>query len=195
MEKWEKGCQLCFNFLNGIKDDWHNYDYHEVIIQSDQFYSYVFKCGENFSGLTSKEALHLPTKKRTRDHWLPARIFVRAMMQYQIQILNDYELFKYYFREVCQSTIEITEYQNGIVKFANDKREGMRIKYLSINKYEICEDKEACNGKGRTGIIFFNTAKGSYSENKYEFINGFPLKKLIPEWITEFEKQFLIEKK
>ena len=81
--------------------------------KSDQFYSYVFKCGENFSGLTSKEALHLPTKKRTRDHWLPARIFVRAMMQYQIQILNDYELFKYYFREVCQSTIEITEYQNN----------------------------------------------------------------------------------
>ena len=73
--------------------------------------------------------------------------------------------------------------------------EGIRIKYLSIDKYEICEDKEACNGKGRTGIIFFNTAKGSYSENKYEFINGFPLKKLIPEWITEFEKPFLIEKK
>ena len=194
-EKWEEACDCAFEDFKVIQPKWKNLNHYQKMIRAGHFYQLVFANGHNPSGLVSKEALHLPTKKRTIDHWLPARLILRAAMEYYPELFHNKDEFRYIFREVCQNTIALTEYQNGIVKFKNSEEEGIRIKYLSIKKYEICEDKEACNGKGRTGIIFFNTAKGSYSENKYEFINGFPLKKLIPEWITEFEKQFLIEKK
>jgi Fic family protein len=111
-----------------------------------------------------------------------------AMMEIYPELLNDSKKFKELFRELCQSTIKITEHQNDIVKFKNSIDEGIRIKYLSIEKYEKCKDD-----KDNIGIEFFNEGNGSYTLSKYDFVTGFPLKELVPEWITEFESQYVVE--
>ena len=108
--------------------------------------------------------------------------------EYYPELFHNKDEFRHIFREICQSTIVLTEYQNGIVKFKNSQEEGIRIKYLSKDKYEICKDKD-----DNIGIEFFNSGKGSYTVNMYDFVTGFPLKELVPEWITEFESQYLIE--
>ena len=116
--------------------------------------------------------------------------FVKLFVDYHKQHggISRYEKFKYYFRELCQSTIDITPHQNDIVKFKSDRDEGIKIKYLTIEKYEICKDKD-----DNIGIEFFNSGKGSCKVKKHDYVTGFPLKELVPEWITEFESLYLVK--
>ena len=187
-EKWEEACDCAFEDFKDIQPKWKNLNHYQKMIRAGHFYQFVFANGHNPSGLVSKEALLLPTKKRTIDHWLPARLILRAAMEYYPELFHNKEEFRHIFRELCQSTIVITEHQNGIVKFKNSIDEGIRIKYLSKDKYEICKDKD-----GNIGIEFFNTGNGSYKLKEYDFVTGFPLKELVPEWLTEFESQYVVE--
>ena len=188
MEKWEYACKNSFLHAKVILKNWKDYNYKQKMIEASVFYSYVFNNGSNPSGLISKEALLLKVNKRTHDHWNSARLFFRAMMEIYPELLKDFKKYRYYFRELCQSTIDITSHQNDIVKFKSDKDEGIKIKYLTIDKYEKCKDKN-----DNIGIEFFNSGKGSCTINEYNFVTGFPLKDLVPEWITEFETQYLVK--
>ena len=188
MEKWEYACQLSFDHAKVVLKKWKDYNSFQKMIEAGVFYQYVYANGHNPSGLISKEALSLKSDKRTIDHWMPARIFFMATLDLYPELLNNFKMYKHYFRELCQSTIAITEHQNNIVKFKNSQEEGIRIKYLSKDKYEICKDKD-----DNIGIEFFNSGKGSCTVNMYDFVTGFPLKELVPEWITEFESQYVVE--
>tara|TARA_Y100000310_G_scaffold9565_1_gene10068 strand:+ start:133 stop:717 length:585 start_codon:yes stop_codon:yes gene_type:complete len=188
MEKWEYACENSFLHAKVILKNWKDYNLLQKMVEASVFYSYVFNNGTNSSGLISKEALNLKADKRTKDHWNSARLYFRAMMELYPELLNNFKKFKYYFRELCQSTIDITPHQNDIVKFKSDRDEGIKIKYLTIEKYEICKDKD-----DNIGIEFFNSGKGSCKVKKHDYVTGFPLKELVPEWITEFESLYLVK--
>jgi hypothetical protein len=185
-EKWEEACDFAFDDFKRIQPNWKNYNHTQKIIKAGVFYQYVFANGMNFSGLVSREVIR--GVKSCIDHWMPARLVIRAAMENYPELFHNKDEFRYIFREVCQSTVKITSHQNEIVKFKNSKHVGLTIKHISTQKYEICKDKD-----GNKGIKFYNNGKGSCKERPYKYAKEFPLKYLVPEWITNFELKHKIE--
>ena len=167
---------------------WLEYSWFRKTLTSNDFYQAVFRLTPVKSGLLSREALLLKEKERTKDHWMSPRIFCRAMMDCYPELLDDFDLFKHYISNLLVTTIEITSHQNNIVKFKNkNNEETIKIKYLTIDKYEKCVDKN-----GQEGIIFYNDGEGICKDHLYDYSTEFAFKNLVPDWITEFERKHLI---
>ena len=181
MTKWQKSCKFSYEDFRRYRDVWHTYDHEEVAHRASQYYANVFYAGPgNKSGLISLAAMHLPSNKVTNDHWASPRMNIRAIMDKNPEILDDYDEWEDNFRNFAMSTIALTSEENGIVKFQS-KNGKIKINYLTIDKYNLCENKD-----GVRGIKFYDENKNNISPDGI-----FPLAHLIPPWFTKFEKQFL----
>lgn len=104
--------------------------------------------------------------KHTDDHIFAPRLYFRALMKYQREVFSDFNLFYPHFL-LCRSTVRVTGKQNTDVKYDNN-RGRIYVPSLTINKYDTITDG------------WFHPMHG--------FVDEFPLKDIIPEFFTQFEK-------
>lgn len=146
---------------------------------SARFYQGIYGMKHNFSGYTSREAFMGHKRNNTEDHFLSARLVFRAMMDQCREILTDFEKFSQLVRD-CQTTVRVTKDQNNTfdIKFRMDGDDPV-IRALTIEKYD--------------GWGWYQDGKGFLTE----YVNGelvpkkFPLKHMVPDWLTEFEKKYV----
>lgn len=125
---------------------------------------------EIVTGYQSRDAF-LNATDSTADHFLAARLVYRAMMDQCPEINSDYTQFSKLV-ETCRNTVRVTSAQNsGSIKF---RMEGARpvINMLTIDKYD--------------GWGWYKTGTGFLTSRE------FPLKNLVPEWLTEFERKWVV---
>jgi len=131
-----------------------------------------------FSGYVSKDAFNSQKNKTTRDHFLSARLVFRAMMAEYPELLHDFDGLHQLVKD-CQTTIKITRAQNnGSIKFRVID-EAPRINALTIDKYDSFGWYHPNHG--------FLT---EYADGKM-ISKPFPLKHMVPDWLTQFEKKLL----
>lgn len=134
-----------------------------------QFYQGIYGMPRTVTGYQSRDAF-LKVSRRTDDHFLSARLVYRAMMDQCPEINTDYIEFSKLV-ETCRNTIRITSAQNnGSIKF---RMKGARpvINMLTIDKYDDW-------GWYKVGTGFLTSSE-------------FPLKHLVPDWLTEFERRWV----
>lgn len=166
-----------FERIQNARNEWNDGD-HVRTYYSGTFYNGVYGMKHNFSGYISKAALNSPKNKITYDHFLSARLIFRAMMEECPELLHDYNGL-YSLVSDCQTTIKITRDQNnGDIKF-RQRSSGLRIKALTVEKYDNWEWYHETMG------YLTETVNGKVVPQK------FPLKHLVPSWLTHFEKKYL----
>ena len=118
--------------------------------------------------------MRLPKNKRaTKDHILSPQ-FVARMIYDQPEIwLSDYEKFKNLFFISCQ-TIQITRTENDTLKnFTSNNNNNFVILVPTLQKYE------------EAGIRL-------YDQNRVAFVNNSIFEELVPDELTNYEKQYLV---
>jgi hypothetical protein len=178
----ELSCKMAFKYLNDNKELWDSkgehpddqYYYQQII--SMAFYNMVFKFGSNISGYCENGA-----ENNLDDHWLSPRMGCYALMNQKRELLDDYEKFKEYFM-LLRSTIKIKKSTNDSseIKFVNDVKNGITVKNLTIDKYDMIVDTwTKVEGKGKRKSVTDLDPK-----------LGFPLKHLVPDFFTEEERKY-----
>ena len=118
--------------------------------------------------------MRLPKNKRaTRDHILSPQ-FVARMIYDQPEIwLSEYEKFKQLFFICCQ-TIQITRTENDVLKnFTSNNNNNFVILVPTLRKYE------------EAGIRL-------YDQTQTRFVQNNIFEELVPEELTDYEKQYLV---
>ena len=167
-----------YQYVQDAPDEWDDGE-HVRTYYSALFYQHVYGLKHNFSGYISRDAMSAKKDSTTRDHFLSARLIFRALMDQNREILKDFDKFVDLIR-TCQTTVEVTRDQNNTyaIKFRMDGEIPI-IKALTVEKYD--------------SFGWFQEGKGFLTE----FVNGqsvpkkFPLKHLVPDWLTEYEKKFV----
>lgn len=170
--------QKLFQYCQDADVEWDDGEYARTHF-SALFYQGIYGMKRNFSGYLSKDAFLASTRDTTEDHFLSPRLIFRAMMECQRDILFDYDLFSALVH-TCRTTIRTTKAQNNSyqIKFRMNGTVP-DIHALTIQKYDEW---------------------GWYQQNKgflTEYVNGellpqkFPLKHLVPEWLTAFERKYV----
>jgi len=167
-----------YQYVQDALNEWDDGE-HVRTHYSGLFYQHVFGLKHIFSGYISRDAMSVKKNSTTRDHFLSARLIFRAMMDQNRGILKDFNEFVTLVR-TCQTTIKVTREQNNTyeIKFRMNGDIPI-IKTLTVEKYD--------------SFGWFQEGKGFLTE----FVNGqivpkkFPLKHLVPDWLTEYEKKFI----
>jgi hypothetical protein len=179
----ELSCQHTFWYLNSIKELWDKTDgkpndqYYNQQIISRIFYNAAYGFGSNISGYRENGVL----TNAPDDHWLSPRMGCYALMNQKREWLDDYEKFREYFM-LLRSTIKIKKSKNDSneIKFVNDVKNGITVKNLTINKYDMIVD---------TWIYVEGTGKRKEVTDLDPKL-GFPLKHLVPDFFTEEERKY-----
>lgn len=165
-----------FERIQNARKEWNDGE-HARIYFSGTFYNGVYSMKNIRSGYVSRGAYDLPSKKQTHDHFLAPRLIFRGIMEEVPELIHDFDGL----REVViksQTTVAVTKPENDSVRFDNNDG-GFGIKMLTVEKYD---------------------SFGWYHKNEgflMEYVNGqmvpkkFPLKHMVPEWLTAFEKKYL----
>jgi hypothetical protein len=131
-----------------------------------KFYHYVGDAGNEDLTWSTMEV----EDKYTLDHIFAPRLYFRALMKYHPEVFTDFTLFFPHF-QLCRSTVRVTSKQNTDIKFTNTHGR-IRVAALTIDKYDTITDG------------WFHPMHG--------FVDEFPLKHMIPEFFTQFEKDYMI---
>lgn len=167
-----------FNAVQDAAKEWEDGE-HARTYFSAVFYQHIYGLKHNISGYISRDAMLAKKDEITDDHFLSSRLIFRAMMDKNRGLLKDFNKFVELVR-TCQTTIKVTRDQNNTyqIKFRMDG-EIPDIKALTVEKYD--------------GFGWYQEEKGFLTE----YVNGqlipkkFPLKHLVPDWLTEYEKKFV----
>jgi hypothetical protein len=166
-----------FERIQNARKEWNDGD-HVRTYYSGTFYNGVYGMQHKFSGYISGDALNAPKNKIAYDHFLSARLIFRAMMGECPELLHDYDGL-YSLVSDCQTTIKITRDQNnGDIKF-RQRSSGLRIKALTVEKYDDWK------WYYQDGTFLTETVNG------IEVPAKFPLKHMVPDWLTSFERKHL----
>jgi hypothetical protein len=106
----------------------------------------------------------------TLDHIFAPRLYFRALMKYHREVFSNFDLFYPHFLR-CMTAVRVTAKQNTDVKYKN-YRGRIRVAALTIDKYDTITD--------------------GWFHPKHGFVDEFPLKHMIPEFFTQFEKDYMI---
>jgi hypothetical protein len=123
--------------------------------------------------------------KPTADHWFPPRIFLRAVIEKRPDLLdqgNEDKLWRLF--RTAQTTIDVTPGQNTGDRYSN-KSNVIKVKELTINKFKDRMFYFKPNEKNPNSVL--EAYHKSPPVNK-----GLPLVELIPEFVTEFERECMI---
>lgn len=167
-----------YQYVQDAPNEWDDGE-HVRTYYSALFYQHVYGLKHTVSGYISHDAMTVKKEETTDDHFLSARLIFRALMDKNREILKDFDKFVDLIR-TCQTTIKVTRDQNNTyaIKFRMDGEIPI-IKALTVEKYD--------------GFGWYQEEKGVLSE----FVDGqlvpkkFPLKHLVPDWLTEYEKKFV----
>lgn len=135
------------------------------------FYYGVGQLGKVRTEYVSLAASQL--KNPTPDHFFSPRLIFRAMMAMCPELLRDRKEF-YTIVDFCRLTIDVTSDENAKVKYGQEKDDYPLVKTRTIDKYDdfgwILR---------KVGMLKETNGKNS----------SFPLKHLIPDWLTAFEEK------
>jgi len=151
--------------------EWDNPKQRELY--TNVFYQCIRTLRKDRTPYQTLDAAH--AGKVTHDHWLAPRLVLRALMEECPEMLLDRDEF-YKVIDLCCSTVGVTAAQNLLVRFKSNRNKfGLPIvRFLTRDKYDAFTWTH-----NKTGLL----------PHKHVF----PLKHLIPDWFTAFEKKCMKE--
>jgi hypothetical protein len=178
LEIYEK---MYYNFSPDYRD-WNSKNRKYRTFQYGQFYYSVGQLGKVASPYISENAriaLSDTGKLPTDDHCITPRLMYQAMMSQCPEVLLDREEF-YKMVDLSRCTIQITEEQNNKVKYHFNHRGPLpKIHARTIDKY----DSFGWIDKSRGSVLLTERSGDKIVKSP------FPLKHLIPDWLTAFEEK------
>jgi hypothetical protein len=143
------------------------------------FYALVGNAGKVNTGYVSLAASSL--KSPTPDHFFSPRAVFRAIMDQFPELLKDKErLFE--IVDFCRMTVGVTSEENNKVRYSPEKDDEGSKGYPIITVRTI--DKYDDFGWTQKGVGLLQERKGRKLVN-----SPFPLKHLIPDWLTAYEEK------
>jgi hypothetical protein len=143
------------------------------------FYALVGNAGKVNTGYISLAASSL--KNPTDDHFFSPRLVFRAMMDQFPEILKDKSrLFE--IVDFCRMIVKVTGEENSRVRYSPEKDDEGLTGYPIVTMRTI--DKYDDFGWTKKGFGLLQEKKGRKLVN-----SPFPLKHLIPDWLTAFEEK------
>ena len=163
---WEFSARKAFTEMNIYRNIYSSFSKDIKVKLAYQFYDLVFRCNDIPIRFESKESLKV--SKPTADHPFSARVAHRAIMNANLWMLDNFDVFKKEFYKLMQK-INMTSKENSGVKILPDNKGDVKIPKFITERYEKVEK-------------WYDKKKGVWSV-------GFPLE--IPEWYANYEKSKL----
>jgi hypothetical protein len=163
---WEFSARMAFQSMNIYRNIYSSLSRDIKVKLAHQFYDLVFRCNDIPIRFESKESLKV--SKPTADHPFSARVAHRAIMNANLWMLDNFDVFKKEFYKLMQK-INMTSKENSGVKILPDNKGDVKIPKFITERYEKVEK-------------WYDKKKGIWSV-------GFPLE--IPEWYANYEKSKL----
>ena len=163
---WEFSARMAFQSMNIYRNIYSSLSRDIKVKLAHQFYDLVFRCNDIPIRFESKESLKV--SKPTADHPFSARVAHRAIMNANLWMLDNFDVFKKEFYKLMQK-INMTKKENSGVKIGSDNNGDVKIPKFLTERYEKVEK-------------WYDKKKGIWSV-------GFPLE--IPEWYANYEKSKL----
>ena len=163
---WEFSARMAFQSMNIYRNIYSSLSRDIKVKLAHQFYDLVFRCNDIPIRFESKESLKV--SKPTADHPFSARVAHRAIMNANLWMLDNFDVFKKEFYKLMQK-INMTSKENSGVKILPDNKGDVKIPKFITERYEKVEK-------------WYDKKKGVWSV-------GFPLE--IPEWYANYEKSKL----
>ena len=163
---WEFSARMAFQSMNIYRNIYSSLSKDIKVKLAHQFYDLVFRCNDIPIRFESKECLKV--SKPTADHPFSARVAHRAIMNANLWMLDNFDVFKKEFYKLMQK-INMTSKENSGVKILPDNKGDVKIPKFITERYEKVEK-------------WYDKKKGVWSV-------GFPLE--IPEWYANYEKSKL----
>ena len=160
---WEFSARMAFQSMNIYRNIYSSLSKDIKVKLAHQFYDLVFRCNDIPIRFESKESLKV--SKPTADHPFSARVAHRAIMNANLWMLDNFDVFKKEFYKLMQK-INMTSKENSGVKILPDNKGDVKIPKFITERYEKVEK-------------WYDKKKGIWSV-------GFPLE--IPEWYANYEK-------
>ena len=161
---WEFSARKAFTEMNEYRNIYHLISKDKKVKLAHQFYDLIFRCNDIPIRFESVEALKLPKSDRTADHPLSARVAHRAIINANLWLLDDFDVFKKEFYKLMQK-INMTSKENSGVKILPDNQGDVKVPMFITERYERVEK--------------------FYDNEKNTWIQEFPLE--IPNWYGEYE--------
>ena len=159
---WEFSARKAFTEMNIYRNIYSSFSKDIKVKLAHQFYDLVFRCNDIPIRFESKESLKV--SKPTADHPFSARVAHRAIMNANLWLLDDFDVFKKEFYKLMQK-INMTSKENSGVKILPDNQGDVKIPMFITERYERVEK--------------------FYDNEKHTWIQEFPLE--IPNWYGEYE--------
>ena len=160
---WEFSARMAFQSMNIYRNIYSSLSRDIKVKLAHQFYDLVFRCNDIPIRFESKESLNV--SKPTADHPFSARVAHRAIMNANLWMLDNFDVFKKEFYKLMQK-INMTSKENSGVKILPDNNGDVKIPKFLTERYKRVEK-------------WYDKKKGTWTV-------GFPLE--IPEWYANYEK-------
>lgn len=168
--------ELYHNMKRAVKH-WHKSERYRVV-HSATFYYLVGLAGNIATPFMTLEASLQGST--TKDHCFAPRLVFRAVMDQCPELIANKES-AYQLIDLCRHTVGVTSQENGIVKFTHNPDGLPIVTELTCNKYD-----QFTWVKKKHGVLKENV--------KGKLVNSpFPLKHMIPYWLTAFEMKCMKE--
>ena len=159
---WEFSARMAFQSMNIYRNIYSSLSRDIKVKLAHQFYDLVFRCNDIPIRFESKESLKV--SKPTADHPFSARVAHRAIMNANLWMLDNFDVFKKEFYKLMQK-INMTSKENSGVKILPDNQGDVKVPMFITERYER--------------VVKF------YDNEKNTWIQEFPLE--IPKWYGEYE--------
>ena len=166
-----------YHIMKRAVKNWHKSARYRMV-HSASFYYHVGLAGNIVTPyMTLDASLQGST---TKDHCFAPRLVFRAMMDQCPELIANKES-AYQLIDLCRHTVGVTTRENSIVKFKHNPDGLPIVTELTRDKYD-----QFTWVKNKHGVLKENV-KGKLVDSP------FPLKHMIPEWLTEFEMKCMKE--
>jgi len=161
---WEFSARKAFTEMNEYRHVYSSLSVDKKVKLAHQFYDLIFRCNDIPIRFESVEAKKLSKSDRTADHPLSARVAHRAIMNANLWLLDDFNVFKKEFYKLMQK-INMTSSENSGVKIMPDKNGDVKVPMYITDRYKLVEQ--------------------FYDNERNTWIQQFPLE--IPDWYGKYE--------
>ena len=163
---WEFSARKAFTEMNEYRHVYSSLSVDKKVKLAHQFYDLVFRCNDIPIRFASKESLKI--SKPTADHPFSARVAHRAIMNANLWMLDNFDVFKKEFYKLMQK-INMTSSENSGVKIMPDKKGDVKVPMYITDRYKLVEQ--------------------FYDNERNTWIQQFPLE--IPDWYGKYESSKL----
>ena len=131
---WEFSARKAFTEMNIYRNIYSSLSKDIKVKLAHQFYDLVFRCNDIPIRFESKESLNV--SKPTADHPFSARVAHRAIMNANLWMLDNFDVFKKEFYKLMQK-INMTSKENSGVKILPDNNGDVKIPKFLTERYKL----------------------------------------------------------